>query len=231
MPDTSISYNLNLFTVGPVSLPFNQYDWTPPRSVRLTPQVDVQFNPNIQTNPVPFNQFDWTPSRGLHPVLATDQPYNQNLYTVTTAPLPFNQYDWTPSRQSPPAPTDFYNLVIFQLSYPFNLTDWSVPVQPRFVAAPDQPYNQALYSIPTAPLPFNTYDYPQAVRVPHAPYDLSLSLNPNLFLNPIPSLNFDWTPPRHFPPALLDQSIGFQILNIPVVTPTLIQRTLTGVGL
>jgi hypothetical protein len=260
-PTPSQPYNQNLYT-NPYPIQ-NLYTWS--FGVADIPAPPPPLNINLFTNPVPFINTGPT-SFAVSDFPVSQQPYNPNLYQAVVTAQPFNQTFWLPARQAPSAPIDFYNLVLFQTPevLPFNQTDWSVPIQPKHIAAPDQSYNpnlftsinpypfqnvalalvpsrsfplldtsynQALYATPATPLPFNTYDYPRAVQVQVAPFDLSLGLNANLFLNPIPSLNFDWTPPRHITPPPLDQSIGFQILNIPIVASTLIQRTLTGVGL
>lgn len=49
-----------------------------------------------------------------------------------------------------------------------------------------QAYNLNLYGGTVASLPFNQVDWSKPMRVPHAPYDLSIQLNQNLFTNQFP---------------------------------------------
>src|SRR6267142_674894 len=61
------------------------------------------------------------------------------------------------------------------------------------------------------PYPFNQYNYPESVRVPKAPFDLSVQINLNLFKNPIPFNQFDWSVTERIPHAPFDLSIQTNI--------------------
>ncbi len=230
-PVTQQIYNPNLYQVVVSTLPFNQTFWPPASRVPNAP-IDFYNLVLFEVSALPFSQTDQSVSVRFRSASSPDQPYNPNLYTVTVVSVPFNQTDWTPSPRIRliEAPDQIFNPNLFTNPYPIqNLSLALVPT--RSFPLLDAPYNQALYSTPATPLPFNTYDYPRTVRVQVAPYDLSFGLNTNLFTNPIPIFNYAYPTQHAQPPSLLDGSIGFQILNIPVVASTLIQRTLTGVGL
>jgi len=224
-------YNLVLLQVD--VLPFSQTDQSTSFRFRSSEAPDQPYNPNLYTviiSAVPFNQTDWTPSSRIHTASVPGSGLNPNLFTN---PYPVqNLFGPVSEAATIPAPQQPYNPNLFTPANPYPFQNISLALVPsRSFPLLDVPYNQALYATPATPLPFNTYDYPRVVRVQVAPYDLSLGLNTNLFTNPIPIFNYAYPTPHTQPPSLLDGSIGFQIFNIPVIAATLIQRTLTGVGL
>lgn len=189
----------------------------------------VPLNPNLFTNPIPILNFDTYRSRrtvASSPLTS----YNSALYTITISAMPFSQVGIPPAVPIRLSPIDFYNLVLLSTTtaVPFNQTDFAVTFRPRAALTPQSTFNPNLF---TNAFPFNQYSHPAAHTTPRTPVDLSRALNLAIFTNPIPILNIIYTLPHHPLPTLLDRSIGFQIQTQPIVTATLIQRTLTGVGL
>jgi hypothetical protein len=225
-------YNVVLIDL---SFPLNQYDFATPVRQRPLPNQDQVYNPNLYTVVIfagPFNQTDFSKPVTVPRALLVDQQFNPNLFTN---PYPIlNPYDFQAPRQQRPLPNqdqpynqNLYTVVV--TTTPFNQTDFSTPFRLRGGQAnTDSAFNPNLL---TNPIPFNQFDYPQPRRVPKSPFDLSVATNLNIFTNPIPIFNYVYTPQKIPYPTPLDTSQGFQILYQPVVTVTLIQRTLTGVGI
>lgn len=187
--------NINLFTN---SYPFNQIDWSKPFLVPLSlPQPSPPLNPNLFTNPYPFNQYDWTkPVRIPQAPIDLSFQFNQNLTNF----FPFNQIDWSKPFNVPHAPFDLsvsLNPNIFTNSYPVLNIDTSRPARLAGLSQVDTPYNQSLYTVTISATPFNQTDWFKPFSVQHAPFDLSVPLNPNIFTNPIPVLNIDASRPIH----------------------------------
>lgn len=220
LPQPQAGINPNLFT-NP--FPFNQNDWAKGFDIPSVPNLLPPLNINLFTNPYPFNQYDWAKSVRIPqaPIDLSFQ-FNQNLTNF----FPFNQTDWSKPFNVPHAPFDLSvqtNLNIFTNPIPILnvqglITGWGVADLP----VPQQPYNQALYTVTVTGTPFNQTYWPPAVRIPNAPVDFfnltpyvtivlpfnqidwskpfmvpraapdqTISLNPNIFTNPIPVLNIN----------------------------------------
>ncbi len=184
--------NINLFT-NPI--PFTQIDWSKPFRIPLSlPQPSPPLNINLFTNPYPFNQYDWAKSvRIPQAPIDLSVQFNQNLTNF----FPFNQTDWSKPFNVPHAPFDLsvsLNPNIFTNPFPFLNIDTSRPGRLAGLPQVDTPYNQPLYTVIISILPFNQIDWSKPFTVPHAPFDLSVSLNPNIFTNPFPILATDQLP-------------------------------------
>ena len=201
VPD--IPYNLNLYTSGPVSIPFNQTDWPPTHRLVGIPGLSDQA---IWAFTIPFSQTDWsTPFRPI-PAVPLVQGVNLALTAPVTA-MPFNQYDWprSPTRYFRPPHIDG---AIIDISVPFSQTDWPKVAAPRLSLDTPQPYNLNLYGVATVSVPFNQIDWPRAFR-PRALATPDVPFNPNLYANPIPFSQTDWPATHRVPglPGLSDQAI------------------------
>lgn len=228
--DKSISLNPNLFKNN---IPNNQYGWPAPHHIRQSAVVlDSLFNLNLFKNPIPFlNQATsfWRVSN----FIPSSNPYNQNLYTVVVTTQPFNQYDWPRITRlcSVFDQTQAFNPNLFTNPLPFNQTDWSRPV--RIAGFDELPAIGINPNVFTNPMPFSVLAQPSSAR--RAFTQAFSGFNPNLSIvvTTVPILNFASTITYRFRISLPDNSIGFLITR-PVTPPpptTLIQRTLTGVGL
>lgn len=228
--DKSVGLNPNLFTNR---VPNNQYAYPSPMRVRRSPIVlDGPFNPNLFKNPVPiFNHFEsvWRVADFIPP----SNPYNQNLYTIVITAQPFNQTDWprTTRLRGVFDQTQAFNPNLFTNPLPFAQFDWAKPV--RISGQTEQPAVGINPNIFTNPLPFAAQQQGPPIR--RALTQPTTGFNPNLsiVISTVPILNFASTITYRFRISLPDNSVGFLITR-PVTPPpstTLIQRTLTGVGL
>jgi hypothetical protein len=227
LPQPASGLNPNIFT-NPYPI-FNGDGSSSKINPDWAPAPPPPLNVNLFANPYPVQNI-FVATFDVANIPAPQQSYNPNLYSAAPAAVPFNQTYWPPASPVPSAPVEFFNLIPLDNSYPVQNVQAAI-VPTRSFPLLDIPYNQNLYGIVSGPIPFNTYDYPQSKRSPKAPVDLSVSLNPGLFTNPIPALNLPGTQINAIRLTPPDQSVGFQIQLIPVVAVTLIQRTLTGVGL
>lgn len=194
-------YNLNLYAPVVTPAPFAQYDWSRPFTT-------------VRSTP-------FTPS------------YNPNLYVVAPIAPPFAQYDWSRSVAVArnPTPITGRNPLLYS-EVPFFQSAWpsTRPIQP---ATAQQSPNLNITGAVVVTAPFAQYNWPPTFRVQTTLRDNSVSTPLALYgLNPLPFALYDWSRPTK--PAV---SVSYAPQNpITITTPpppasTLIQRTLTGVGL
>lgn len=161
------------------------------------PAPPPPLNANIFQNPFPAFNGDQSNGGKLGPDWAPVfvPPLNINLFKNN---YPFFNGDQSFSKQIPdwlPAPPPPLNTNVFTNPVPIFNGD-----QSRSAFGPDwlpQPptYNQNIYSIVVVTtLPFNQYDYPLADRIVLRPLPTE-PLNINLFKNPFPFNQYDWSRP------------------------------------
>lgn len=225
-------YLSSLLNVPGISLTpsVNLYDQLKPFWPTTYYSLSSGLNPNLfaPLNPIPFNQTNW--SKPLSVALAPiNLSFSQSQLLTNPYPIVNVQSFYTHSPTFPLLDQP-YNLNLYGLipSNPIVATDTFTTFKAKNFASPDYIYNPNLY---TNPIPFNQTDFQPTHFAPQARFDLSIPTNLNIFTNLRPLLIFAY-PSIHSPlPVPPDYSIGFQIQNVPVVISTLIQRTLTGVGL
>lgn len=218
LPPQPAAYNLNLFT-NPI--PFGPFDYgdgafrVPP----FRPDPTQPFNANLYTNPIPFAKFDYPPVE--QPPWAPPQalPYNINIFTN---PIPFGPFDYSDGafRISPfrPDATQPLNPNIFTNPFPFTPVDYSA-ITPRIPRAPDQAYyNLNVYSVVVIAAPFVPIDYSKPFFPRILPPNL-LSVNIQLFTNPFPFVQTDWSTTKFQIPRAPDasQSISINLLPDPTL--------------
>jgi hypothetical protein len=224
--------NLTLTAIAPTAAPFVPFDWAKPYFPQTRVDQTQQTNINIFTNPVPFGPYDY--NRVQPPARAKDQPnWSVNINLITN-PVPFGPYDYNRAVTVPaatPAHPQPYNVQLYTNPVPFALYDWSRPVTLASVPAAPLPVSIALTTI-SAPVPFAQTDWSARPYFPRVAFDATRSLDLELYTNPIPFAQHDWSArPGMFPPRAPDQIYPNLPLRPTVVTVTIIQRTLTGVGL
>jgi hypothetical protein len=154
--------NSSLF---PNPIPFNNSDWTTPKSVRRITQ-DGGYNLNLYaaTVPAPFVPIDW--SKPFYPKAARVAPatsLNLNLYKN---PIPFLVYDYAQPSRMYVRPGYFPPVVNHSLTYqfPFSQTSWPVAAQRRPTMPPLHTNNLGLLS--SGLLPFAQLDWRTPTRRP-----------------------------------------------------------------
>jgi hypothetical protein len=224
--------NLTLTAIAPTAAPFVPFDWSRPFFPQTRVDQTQQTNINIFTNPVPFGPYDY--NRVQPPARAKDQPNWSININLITNPVPFGPYDYNRAVTVPaatPAHPQPYNTQLYTNPVPFALYDWSRSVTLASVPQAPLPVSIALTTI-AAPVPFAQTDWSARPYFPRVPFDASRSLDLELYTNPIPFAQHDWSArPGMFPPRAPDQIYPNLPLRPTVVTVTIIQRTLTGVGL
>ena len=173
-------------------------------------------NVNLFTNPLPFVTTD-RPRVVQVPLVGPPQslPLNINLFTN---PIPFAQYHWPATRRilPPPTPPPSRDIKIYS-EVPFNQDDWSFAFGRKYLS-PVQPYNMALLAV-LAQNPFVPVDWSKISEVFAAPAQ-AMPLNINLFTNPIPFAQFDWSMPVRFRVSTQDQvPYNLSLLGIQVTAP------------
>lgn len=203
--------NLNIASVGSPVIPF---DWG--RQQNIPDFLPPPQYPNIALNTAvvffPFYTQDF--SRPFVPVPAKpdQQALNINLYTN---PIPFAQYDWSKPvsiRLQQPDQSNLPDKVLYNFSTPFAKLDWGVVGDIR--ALPDVVYPNLLLIQPVL-VPFTPVDYSTTRKLPSVPSP-ALGSNQNLFTNPIPFNQYDWTKLWSVRPIVSDQS---NLPNIAVLNP------------
>jgi hypothetical protein len=224
--------NLALTAIAPTAAPFVPFDWAKPYFPQTRIDQTQQTNINIFTNPVPFGPYDY--NRVQPPARAKDQPNWSTNINLLTNPVPFGPYDYNRAVTVPvatPAHPQPYNAQLYTNPVPFAMYDWSRPVTLASVPAAPLPVSIALTTI-SAPVPFAQTDWSARPYFPRVAFDATRSLDLELYTNPIPFAQHDWSArPGMFPPRAPDQIYPNLPLRPTVVTVTIIQRTLTGVGL
>lgn len=206
--DASVGLNPNLFK-NPIPI-FNGDGSTSKVNPDWLPSPVPPLNINLFKNAIPFLNLDTARFTRLPPP-APPTFYNSALYTVTVTTMPFNQMDWSRSVRAPMPAVDFYNLVLLAPSdSPFNQTDWAKPFFPRAARLPDQPYNQALYTVTVTVLPFNQTDWTPTLRLKSQPAPAPV-WNPNLFTNPIPFAQYHYPLVKRVPAAPVDLSVALNL--------------------
>jgi hypothetical protein len=198
-PTASVNY------VGMYSSPFTQLAWGGGTFIEFPPAPAQPYNNRLYTNPIPFAQYDWSKPTSVAPK-ATDvyQPYG-NFYTTVAVTAPFYQNAWPAVQPIKPVVPQLtpYNAQIYTNSIPFAQYDWSKPVSiaPR---ASDvyQPYSN-FYPFVSVTAPFYQNAWPsvspvQPVVPQAAPY------NAQLYTNPIPFAQYDWSKPVSIAPKASD---------------------------
>jgi hypothetical protein len=222
------SYNILIYSV-----PFAPIDFSISRPLKAVPD---QIYPNLALTAIaptaaPFVPFDW--AKPYFPQTRVDQTQQTNI-NIFTNPVPFGPYDYnravTARTATPPQPQP-YNINIFTNPVPFALYDWSHPITIASVPSAPLPPSIALTTI-SVPVSFAQVDWSVRPYFPRNQFDASRSLDLELYANPIPFAQHDWSArPGMFPPRAPDQIYPNLPLRPTVVTVTIIQRTLTGVGL
>jgi hypothetical protein len=224
--------NLALTAIAPTAAPFVPFDWAKPYFPRTQADQTQQTNINIFTNPVPFGPYDYNRVQPL--ARAKDQPNWSTNINLLTNPVPFGPYDYNRAVTVPaatPAHPQPYNAQLYTNPVPFAMYDWSRPVTLASVPSAPLPVSIALTTI-AAPVPFAQTDWSARPYFPRVAFDASRSLDLELYANPIPFAQHDWSArPGMFPPRAPDQIYPNLPLRPTVVTVTIIQRTLTGIGL
>lgn len=218
LPSGTIQTNINLFT-NPI--PFltpdfttsrNIPDWLPP-----TQYPNLVLVPTVAQNPFYTQDF----SRPLTPVPAKpdQQALNLNLYTN---PIPFAQYDWSKPQGIRGQPDQVYtDLVLQNFSTPFVQTDWSKG-STTYIRL-DQIYPNIILLQPVQ-VPFIPVDYSKPITVASVPSP-AMGSNQNLFTNPIPFNQYDWTKLWGVRPIVSDQN------NLPNIAGTNPSQPSTPLGL
>ena len=239
-------YNLNL--IGQDRLPVRQQDWPnpiPPALLR-----DWIQNTNIAllavAAPLPRNQFGCAIVTDLAPLDPRDYRtwisfYNLNL--IGQDQLPFRQSDWplTPAQGRSADLATWIDRTKFLLLKPTAQLDWPNPTSPaRDPTLTSWAASYNLNLIGKDQLPFRQSDWPNpSVSIP-APLlrdwiqnvNLALLYPPQILTLPLVASRLSDLVP--FGPAPLQQIAVYNYNQafIPVPSaPTLVQRTLTGVGL
>lgn len=183
-----IPYNLNLYTLGPVSVPFTQFGPSPAFRVPSAKVADNPLNINLFTNPIPFNQTDWSKSTDVsHILVDLSVQLNQNLTNF----FPFNQVSWPAEfkvPQAPFSPDQALNINLFTNPIPFNQFDYSKPIRVPHAPFYEQAFNPGIYS---NFFPFNQFDWSHVNAVPHAPF-YEQPFNPDIYSNPYPFNQYNW---------------------------------------
>jgi len=217
MPTPPLPLNPNLFT-NPY--PFFNSDQSSSRQTRGYPSPDINYNPNLEfilITPLPFNQYDYAKTvRVPQAPFSPDQALNIVLYDI----LPFAQYHYEQAFRVPPTlpqPSPGLNLNLFTNPIPFlNLA--TPPAWPvRGFPSPDIAYNAGIYHVIITVMPFTPTDVFPARKPPAAPLP-DPPLNINLFTNPIPFSQFDWSKPIRVPQARLEpnQASNINLYSNPI---------------
>jgi hypothetical protein len=191
-PDVARGLNINLFT-NPI--PFGPFDWN--KAVQIAPErpdPNRSLNINLFTNPIPFFN---PPSVGSPAQSrAPDQgPYNQNVYAVTVVAVPFAQLDWSrPAKPPASFPAQSFNLALYNdaatttlrkpFIFPANLVQ---PVRPDASRGLNLNLTVVVTAAPFVPVDFSKSFFPKVQS------DASQPLNLQLFTNPIPIFNTDYS--------------------------------------
>lgn len=228
--DLSVSLNPNLFKNN---VPFLNHFESSFHWLIFTPPSNP-YNQNLYTiivGSIPFNQTDWAKTVRLRGAFDHTHAFNPNLQTN---PFPFNQTDWLKPTRSPRTsiqPPDTLNPNLYTNAFPFNQYDWARPI--RIAGFDELPAIGINPNVFTNLLPFSTLVLPLSIQ--RAFTSTTPIFNPNLsvVVTIVPILNFASTITYRFRISLPDNSTGFLITRpiTPPPTTTLIQRTLTGVGL
>jgi hypothetical protein len=222
------AYNILIYSVPFAPIDFSVSRPLPPRAPdQIYPNLTLTFIPPA----APFVPFDW--SKTFFPQIRIDQTQPTNI-NIFTNPIPFGPYDYnravTARTAAPPQPQP-YNIQIYTNPVPFALYDWSHPATIASVPSAPLPPSIALTTI-SVPVSFAQVDWSVQPYFPRNQFDASRSLDLELYTNPIPFAQHDWSArPGMFPPRAPDQIYPNLPLRPTVVTVTIIQRTLTGVGL
>lgn len=181
--------------------------------------------------PAPFVQYDWAKSARI--LAPRSDSFSSPIALYGLNPIPFAQLDWSKpfAVARIPTPVQLRNSLIYS-EVPFNQPAWQPARSIQSLTAASAS-NLAISGVIVVPVPFAQYNWPSTFRVRATPRDNSVSTPLALFgLNPIPFALYDWSHPTK---SLA--SISYTPQNpITITTPpppasTLIQRTLTGVGL
>lgn len=201
--------NLNIRTVGSPLIPL---DWGKQQNIP-DPLPPPQY-PNLVLNTVivqfPFYTRDFSVPFVPVPAKPDQQALNLNLYKN---PIPFAQYDWSkPVTVRANLSDQTYPILVANFSAPFNQTDWS---KTRWeLISPDQTYPNLLLIQPPA-VPFFPVDFQKNATIPSVPSP-AMGSNQNLFTNPIPNNQYDWTKLWGVRPIVSDQN---NLPNIAVLNP------------
>jgi hypothetical protein len=191
--------------VGMYSLPFTQLAWGGGTFIEFPPAPAQPYNNQLYTNPIPFAQYDWSKPQSVAPKAAdVYQPYG-NFYTTVIVAAPFYQSSWPavqPIKPVVPQPTP-YNAQIYTNLIPFAQYDWSKPqsVAPK---ATDvyQPYSN-FYPFVSVTAPFYQNSWPSVSPIkPVVPQPTPY--NAQLYTNPIPFAQYDWSKPVSIAPKASD---------------------------
>lgn len=188
-PDVTHASLALLGTVA--STPFFPVDWGKSSFPSIRIDNNQPANPNLFTNPVPFNQYDWPQVK--KPPAAKEQPSWALNLQLFANPIPFALYDWSkPSGFGPSAPQAPLGspLVLSANLGPWTQTDFSKPSGYAPSQAAPLPINIALLS--PVGVPFVAVDWSRPY-FPRPQIDASRATNPNLFINPIPFAQLDWS--------------------------------------
>jgi hypothetical protein len=178
-------YNVLIFS----EVPFGQTEWPRQKKPPVVPPQSQPYN-GLLYSEVPFNQLDWPTTHAVpdFPV-ARQQPLNMALSDLN--PIPFGQDVWLAPAVPPISPPQRtpYNINIFS-EVPFAADDFGQARFPRVASGASAGLNLNLLTVVAAPFVPIDWSRPFMARPASAP---APQFNPNLFTNPIPFAQFDWS--------------------------------------
>lgn len=196
----------NFYPFAVINAPFYQSAWPSVSSVKPVPPQASTYNSQIYTNPIPFNTrmsgsvslFDMTPT------LPGTPAYNLNLYGTTALSPPFIPILWGGA-----ASVDFVLSPLHQVNYAGMYSQPVIPLQyggGTFISgkAADvyQPY-QNFYPFVVVTAPFYQTSWPSVSPVKPVPPQ-PIPYNDQLYTNPLPFAQYDWSKPFQIAPRAAD---------------------------
>jgi hypothetical protein len=221
-PPQALPYNTALYTVQVAQAPFSQTDWSTTKfpSPRV-PDASTSTSVNLLPDSTQFMLVDWSGSGFTLKGRAPDpQAYNLSLYTVVAAAAPFYQTDWSTTRfQTSRAPDQqSYNLALYTVTVqPFAQYSWPQAIAPTKTVS--QNYLNIALLNPAVTNPFIPVDFSrQFVPIfPTLANSSVQSVNTNLFTNPAPLNQIDWSKPYRIVPIASDQN---NLPNLLLIQPS-----------
>lgn len=147
VPSPYMALNINLYSISPSSLPFNQYDWVKVYSIKSVPLNINLPDLVLQNFSTPFVNVDWSRPPPLFRALVNPDLPNVVLLQPISS-IPFNQYSWInayPIKHIDAGQIE-NNLpnFVFTQPIPFNQIDWAKPYTFRQVIGQSSNPNVAL---------------------------------------------------------------------------------------
>jgi hypothetical protein len=194
-----------LLAVVVAAAPFFNAQFNPVTPVRAANALVQPYNSNLYTNPIPFAQFQWPRVTPLGPSVPRQAVFNNELLLN---PIPFNAPTTLGGSSlffdaaSSVSPLQAYNLNLYASTAPappFIPRQWGGSALPRISTPPLFSVNYVgMYSLPFTQLAWGGGTFIEFPPAPAQPY------NNQLYTNPIPFAQYDWSKPQSVAPKAAD---------------------------